>query len=184
MTSFNKLLFRRKDRLLTGFTLMEILVYIAVLAVIISAVLVFLSWAIKSNNKVRVMAEVSDNANRAMESMIYEIREAKSIYLPTSTSTQLSLETGHSLPAGETSAFIDFFLCGAEKTALCLKKESEDAMAITSDRVEISYLEFLQIATTTPSIQVSLGIDYKNPQGRPEYQASINVTSTVSLRSY
>ncbi|MDO8436167.1 MAG: type II secretion system protein, partial [bacterium] len=89
---------RGKKHQTLGFTLMEILVYIAVLAIIISAVLAFLSWAVKSNTKIKAMREVSDNANRAMELMAYEIREAKSVYTPTATSTQLSLETSHSLP--------------------------------------------------------------------------------------
>lgn len=161
---------------------MEILVYIAVLVIIISAVLAFLSWAIKSSHKAKAIREVLDNANRAMETMAYEIRESKSIYTPTTTSTQLSLETDHSLPAGETSAFVDFFICGTNKTILCQKKESEGNIALTTDRVEVNHLEFLQIATTSPSIQINLGVNYKNPNNLAEYQSSINLTSTISLR--
>ena len=167
-----------------GFTLMEILIYIAVLAIIVSAVSGFLVWAIKSNTKAMAMREVSDNARRSMEMMSYEIREAKSIYTPTSTSTQLSLETTHYLPSGETLTYIDFYLCGAATTTLCLKKESQDPIALTSDMVEVNNLEFIQIATTTPSIQINLRINFKNPQNRPEYRAEISLTLTTSLRSY
>ena len=156
---------------------MEILVYIAVLAVIFLAVSSFLTWSIKVGAKARAIREVTDNARRAMEIITYEIREAKSIYTPTSTSTQLSLETNHYLPSGETSTYIDFYLCGQGNHTLCLKKESEDPIALTSDRVKVSNLEFLQIATTTPSIQINLKIDYQD-------QASINLTSSASLRSY
>jgi prepilin-type N-terminal cleavage/methylation domain-containing protein len=167
-----------------GFTLIEILIYIAVLAIIVLAALAFLTWTTNSNTKTKAMREVSDNARRAMEIMIHEIKEAKSIYTPTSSSTQLSLETIHYLPTGETSTYIDFYLCGAASTTLCLKKESQASLAITSNRVEVNNLEFILVSTTTPSVQISLGINYKNPENRPELQASINVTSTASLRSY
>ncbi len=83
----------------------------------------------------------------------------------------------------ENTSYVDFYLC---EKRLCLKKEGQDPVALTSDKVEINHLQFFQIATTstTPSIQISLGVDYKAPGNKPEYQASINTTSTASLRSY
>lgn len=170
-----------------GFTLLEILIYIAVLAVVILGVHALLIWTIHSNTKAKVMREVLDNSRRAMEIMTHEIREAKSIYTPTSTSTQLSLETKHYLPEGESFTYIDFYLCGTASTTLCLKKESQAPIALTSDEVEVNDLVFTQlIATSTvpSSIQIHLKIDYKNPYDRPELLASINTTSTASLRVY
>lgn len=164
-----------------GFTLMEILVYIAVLAMVILASYSILTWAIHSNTRSKAVREVTDNLRRVMEIFSYEIKEAESVYAPTTTSTQLSLETKHYLPEGETLTYIDFYLC---EKKLCLKKESQNPISLTSDQVEVNNLEFLQIATTTPSIQISLEINYKNPQNRPELRASINTTSTFSLRSY
>ena len=156
---------------------MEILIYIAILAVIFSSIYSFLTWAIQSNSKTKAIREVTDNARRAMEILTHEIKEAKSVYGPTSTSTQLSLETSHYSPVGESSAFIDFYLCGDGADILCLKKESQNPIAITSESVKVSSLEFMQISTTTPSVRIRLKIDYKN-------LASINSTSTASLRSY
>ncbi len=166
---------------------MEILVYIGVVAIIILVVSSFLLWVVRSNAKARAMGEVVDNVRRAMETMTYEIREASSIYLPTSVFDshpgQLSLEVSKYLPDGENLTYIDFYLCGAK---LCLKKELENPIPLTSDRVIITNLVFSQVATTstTPSIQINLKIDYKTVAGRKEYQASFNTTSTVSLRSY
>lgn len=162
---------------------MEILIYIAVLSVIISVVISFLLWAGYSSAKARALREVLDNSRKAMEVITFEIKGAKSIYTPTSDTAQLSLETGRYLPQGENSAYIDFYLCD---NRLCLKKESQDPIALTSDRVEIKNLEFTLISATStvPSVQINLRIDYKNPQNRPEYRASINTTSTVSFRSY
>lgn len=167
-----------------GFTLMEILIYIAVLAIIFLAVSSFLTWSIKLSAKARAVREATDNARRVMEIMTSEIRAAKSVYGPTSTSTQLSLETNRYLPAGETSTYIDFYLCGETTSTLCFKKESQSPIAITSDQVKVKNLMFAQISTTTPSIQIRLRLDYKTSAERPEYQASVDATSTASLRNY
>ncbi len=170
-----------------GFTLIEVLIYIAVLVIIITAVSAFFLWGIRSNTKAKVMRETLDNSTRAMETLTREIKEAKSIYTPTSVfdshpGGQLSLETNKYLPVGESTTYIDFYLCG---TQLCLKKESQDPIALTSDKVEVSNLVFSRIITNEiPSVQVSLNVDYKDSTGRPEYQASVNLISTVSLRGY
>jgi len=166
-----------------SFTLLEILVYIAVFSIIMIVLSSFIIWTIHSNIKTQVMRETLDNIRGAMGIMIYEIKTARSIYTPLTTSSQLSLETLHYLPEGESSTYIDFFLCG---TQICLKKESQNPIPLTSDKVEIKNLGFTQVATATsiPSIQINLKLAYKNPHDRPEYRASINVTSTASLRSY
>ena len=66
-----------------------------------------------------------------------------------------------------------------------LKWNLGNPVALTSAQVEIKNLEFKQvISSTTPSVQITLQIDYKNPLSLPQYQSSINATSTVSLRSY
>jgi prepilin-type N-terminal cleavage/methylation domain-containing protein len=168
-----------------GFTLIEILVYIAVLSIIILSVSSFFLWAVRSNAKTKIMRETLDNARRAMEIITYEIKEAESIYGPTSVfgshPGQLSLETVKYLPARETATYIDFYLCG---DSLCLKKESQNPVALTSGRVKISNLVFSQIATTTPCIQIDLTVDFKTSAEQPEYQGSINLSSVASLRNY
>jgi type II secretory pathway pseudopilin PulG len=170
-----------------GFTLMEILIYVGVLAIVILTISSFFLWITRSNAKAKAMRETLENAKRAMEIMTSEIREAESIYTPTSvfstSSGQISLETKKYLPEGEETSYIDFYLC---ENHLCLKKEGENPIALTSDSVEIKNLEFNLITTTStlPSIQINLKVDYKNPQNRPELIASVILNSTVSLRSY
>ena len=169
-----------------GFTLIEVLIYIAVLVVIITAVSAFFLWGIRSNSKTRVMRETLDNSTRAMEVLTREIKEAFSIYTETSTFDsnpgQLSLETTKYLPTGESTTYIDFYLCNDQ---LCLKKESQDPVALTSDKVKVTNLVFSRVITNEiPSVQVNLTVDYNDLTGQPEYQASVNLTSTISLRGY
>jgi type II secretory pathway pseudopilin PulG len=166
----------------SGITLVEILVYTSIFAILAIGIFSLLNWIMSSNNKAKVMAETLDNANRAMEIMVSEIKSAKDIYSPTTTATQLSLETTKYLPEGEYTSYIDFYLCG---TRLCFKKESQDPIILTSDSVEISSLTFTKVASgTIPSVQIDLTMKYKNPSGKPEYQASVHLTSTASVRSY
>jgi type II secretory pathway pseudopilin PulG len=167
----------------SGFTLIEALIYIATLSVVISAIVSFLFWSIRSNVKAGAMREVSDNVRRAVETISHEIKESKSIYTPTMSFSQLSLETTKYLPVGEKSSYVDFYVATG---TIYFKKEGRDAIALTSDSVEVKNLLFSQISTTTtsPSIRIGLRIDFKNPNNRLEYSASLSVTSTVSVRSY
>lgn len=172
----------KTDKPLTGFTLIEILTYIAVLSIIMVSTCGFLIWTSRANIKIKATREVSDNLNRLMEQMTYEIKEAKGLYTPTFSNQQLSLETTHYLPTGEEISYLDFFLCGP--TTLCIKKETSAPLALNSERVEVNYLSFKQIGSSPPSVQVSLELNFKNPQNKPEYQAFLSATSTISLRSY
>lgn len=166
-----------------AFTLIEALVYIAILSLIIMIVASVLLWSSRSNTKAKVISETTYNARRAIEVISHEIKEARGIYTPTSlfatSSGQLSLETSNYIPTGEITTHIDFFLCGEQ---ICLKKENQDPISITSDNIRISWLEFNQAATT--SVQISIIAEYKTPSDKGEYQASINITSTAAIRVY
>lgn len=167
-----------------GFTLIEVVVYIGVLGIILIAIFSLLIASNRSNIKARAMRETSEDAKRAMDVMVREIKEAGSVYAPITDNypNQLSLETTNYLPTGEEATYIDFFLCG---TSLCFKKESQNPFAITKENVEVNSLVFTRIVSgDSESVQIELGMNYKNPSGKPEYQATVDLTSTASLRSY
>lgn len=165
-----------------AFTLIETLVYSAVLGILIFVLSSFLIWSSRSNIKIRVMRETLDNTRQALELMNYEIRGASSVYTSTTTSNQLSLETTKYLPEGEASSYIDFFLCG---NRLCLKRESQDPITLTSENIIINNLVFTQVNSGGgPSIEIELSAGYNNPANRPEYEAAVSLDSVASLRTY
>lgn len=171
-----------KFRFRTGFTLIEILVYIAILGILMILISSFLIWSNSTNIKAKVMRETLDDASRTMEFLVREIKSAKSIYTPTTDSDQLSLETTKYLPSGEVTTYIDFFLCGSQ---ICFKKEAEAPLALTKENIEVNHLVFTQISTgDIPSVQIELGVNYKNPSNKPEYRAIVDLTSAASLRAY
>lgn len=161
-----------------GFSLLEIIISLAILAIVAAASASFFLSMSASNLKTTAQREALENARRAMDTITHEIKSAKSIYTPTTTANQLSLETSKYSPSGENDTFIDFFLCGS---AVCLKKESQDATALTSDSVQVTNLVFSQISTgANNSIQVSLTVS----SGSGDNASSVSLTSTASLRTY
>ena len=161
-----------------GFSLLEIIISLAMFSMIMLAVVSFLMSMNTSNLKTTADREAGENAKNALEQITREIKSAESIYTPTTTTNQLSLETSRYLPAGETDTFIDFFLCG---TAVCFKKELQSPVVLTSDSVRVTNLTFLQISTgAIPSVQVSITAN----SGSGNTYSSTNLTSTASLRSY
>jgi prepilin-type N-terminal cleavage/methylation domain-containing protein len=163
-----------------GFTMLEIIIYIALLSLILLLVSSSLFYFNQSNMQTKGDREVSENARRALEIITYEISGAKSIYTPTTSATQLSLETSRYLPANENTSYIDFFMCG---TRLCLKKEAQNPIFITSDTIAISNLTFTQVSTNGfMSIKVSLTATYNGIINNR--QPTATVTSTAALRTY
>lgn len=165
-----------------SFTLIEILIYIGLFLIVIAAVLAFALWLINTNTKSKAMRETLTNARKSMELIVREIKAASSVYTPTTTQTQLSLETPNYLPTGEDSSYVDIYLCG---NSLCFKKDSQSPQIITSNDVSVTQLTFTEILTgSVVSFQINLTVNYNNPSGRPEYQAQTSLTSTASLRGY
>lgn len=164
-----------------GFTLVEMLIYIVTLVLVVGTVTTILLWMVRSNNQVHVRNEVVANVERALSQMTNEIREAQSVYTPTMTSptsTQLSLETRKNPPAGETSTYVDFFLCGTPlPRRLCVKRESQAPQALTSEKIEIQRLEFTHVQTgSASSIHIAMEASYRT--------ASSTASTTASLRAY
>lgn len=169
-----------------GFTLPETLVYIAILVIIASAISIFAIWSIKASGKIKVENETMQSASQAMDILIYEIKEAKSVYLPTSVFDQnfgqLSLETTLEPPAYENTTYIDFYICGGQ---ICLKRENQAPIAITSDKTTVTDLTFSRImASTTETVKINLSLKYNTPNNRPEWQATTTLTTTAAVKGF
>jgi len=165
-----------------GFTLMEIMVFLAIFSVVIVSVLSFFMWTSRSYYKINAAQEVLTNISRAMNVITNEIKLANDIYGPTTANNQLSLVTDNELPVGESSTYVDIFNCDGR---ICLKREGAPPVAITSNEVVVETLSFTQIATTSvPSIEIVVKLKYNTDSPRPDYQSSMQANSVASLRDY
>lgn len=164
-----------------GFTLIEVIAYVAVLGIIGTSFSAVFLWSIKTYTKSQVMQETTWNAQRAMDIMVQEIREAEDVYSSTTGVSQLSLETTRYAAPGHPTSFIDFFLC---EEKLCFKRESQDAVVLTSNNVRVMELSFQKVRTgaAISSVQVIVRVEYKNPNNRPELISSLELRSVASVR--
>lgn len=161
--------------------MVEMIIYLAALVLLAGTVISLLVWVVRASSQVHVQNELVVGVEHALALMTNEIREAQSVYTPSEYAippsppwAQLSIETRKDVPAGETSTYVDFFLCG---TRLCIKREFQAPQALTSEKIQIQNLEFTQVQTgSAASVHITVETSY--------LEASQTVQATASLRSY
>ena len=165
-----------------GFTMIELLISFSLFFIILLAFSSLIFLMSNLNVKTRANRETLDAARGAMEIITYEIKGARSIYTPTTTANQLSLNTSRYVSVGESDTFVDFFLCGS---TVCFKKEFQNPVSLISNSVQVTNLQFSQVLNgTVPSVKITLTVNYVNPNNNPNSSASVTLTSTASLRNY
>jgi type II secretory pathway pseudopilin PulG len=161
-----------------GFTLIELLIYAAAFVIVTTLLTSFVFSLIKAQAKIRISKEVIDNSQRAMDIMLWEIRHAQDIYAPTSFFDshpgQLSLKTKQNTPLDEETTYLDFYLDVDNR--LCLKREGNEAIPLTSEKIKINNLVFNYLtASSSQSIRIELSAVYN--------QATATLISSAGLRN-
>ena len=173
----------------SGFTLIEMIVYVALVGVISIVLFSVIFFVIRANNKITALSKVSSNAHSVMERMTYEIANSKYIYLPTSNfvnydynsskGDQLSLATEIGVSSSENISFVDFYI---ENDTLFLKEDGSDPVALTSSGVLVSGMEFSYYKNgSRESIMIDMVIQAKNSAIS---DSEIHLVNTVALRSF
>lgn len=185
---FNYRALLRKSQKEEGYTLIEMLVYIAILG-IISIVIIGVFFVIsRSNSRIMSLIEINSNAYSAMDRITYEVSNAASVYLPTSNfanynynsskATQFSIVTKQSVPANETDSYTDFYL---ENNTLFMKQDGASPIALTSENVNVQSASFYYfINNNRESIKIDLTIRSNNSLNPT---ASINLVTNIAFRS-
>lgn len=163
-----------------SFTLIEALIYIAVLVILSTALVSFLIWTLNCNTKIQAQNEVVNNGERALRIIIAEIRSSQAIYSATSVfdndSGQLSLVTTKDLPPNENVTYKDIYL---NNGIIYLKKESTNPLPLTNDQVVVDQLRFSLVDET--SIALSLRLNYRLAT-KPQWQNPLSWHAIASLR--
>ena len=160
-----------------GFTLVELLIYVAILGSILVLLSGFFWNIISANIKENSYQEVQQNGSFSLIKMTQEIKKAKSIIspLPGSTSDSLSLEMQN--PNLNPTIF------DLAEGKLRITRGSNPPIELTTDRVVVSNLIFrnLSYSKSPGTIRIEIKIEHSNPGGKIEYQALINLKTSVSL---
>lgn len=160
-----------KKHLSKGFTLIELLIYAGVVAVLIATFSLFIWQAVESGIKADALRETEQNATLAMDKITTAIKTASGITTPGSSGEQSDyLAIAAPNP-------VEFRLTNGQIT---IEEGSAAAVALTSSLVQAVQLRFTNINNS--SIKIEMTINYNNPSGRPEYDASLKLESSASLR--
>lgn len=129
-----------------AFTLIELIIYIAIVSMVLILICGFAGNIIYGNAKNAVLREVQQNARFAMERIIQTIRSGQN---PTTSFT-----------------VTDYTLY-------------QETVPLTTSQVKVTNLQFSLISNT---YKINLSIEYKNPSGRSEYTAQVNLESAAAPR--
>jgi type II secretory pathway component PulJ len=184
----------------SGFSIVEVIISLAIFATILITLLTVLFAMSSSNSKIEADRDLQENGQKILDYMLYEIRSAKAIYTPTTTATQLSLVTSNYQPTTyanwavqESSTYIDFFLCNNNGLqTVCVKKEGLTGYLIGSPTITVTSLNFSQVNVNgVPSIKVDMVVNRLITGSKlgfsgssSSYSSSISLSGIASMRGY
>jgi type II secretory pathway pseudopilin PulG len=161
-----------------GFTLVEMLLYVAICSVILISLTTFLSFLLNASVKNQTIAEVEHNGLQVLQLMTQTIRNGKGINTPilaTSSST-LSIKT--------VATTTDPILFDLASGTLRIKEGASGYIPLTSGRVIISSLMFKNTSASSTdggSVDITFIVSYLNQSGTNEYSFSKTFNGTASF---
>lgn len=168
----NKIIMKNR----TGLTFIEILLYISILSVMVTALIIFVLTIISGGVKNGVQQEVYSQARYISERIKYEIRNASGILSVSSNSISLSTFDPATNPT-----IIDLSLGNIR-----IKQGSSTQVNLNSSLVTIPSLIFISYSSVdnkTKHIKFSFIINSNYNSTRQEYYLSIPIDGGAEIRS-
>jgi len=159
-----------------GFTLVEVLIYIAVIGLVVTSFITFAISISSSRSKTYVVQEVQANTRTALDLISQKVRAAEDVVTPSEGNSTSTLE----LDMPDTADNLVFSVIG---NILNITEGVADPVPITSDEVSVSNLSFTNLAVTgeRDNIRVEMTIEYSG-EGSKEYEYSQSLQTAVSIR--
>jgi type II secretory pathway pseudopilin PulG len=172
-----------QHKYLTGFTLIELIIYIAIVAGVITSLILYSISISDSREKSFVAQTVQSNARMALTLIAQKIRAANGV------NTSLSV---FDIDPGYLS--LSYGAAGSNPTAIGLNQDDglleikEGASApsiIISDLVRVTDLRFTRLtsAGTQETIKIYMTIEYNSDTESPIYEYSQSFETTVRVRN-
>lgn len=167
-----------QSRRQAGFTLVELLLYLAVTSIIITSVSGFFITMLQARVKFQVMSEVEQQGAQVMQQMTQTVRNGLTITSPTTGVTGTSLTV--TVPTGALSPTVFDLTSG-------VIRETEGvgaAQPLTNSRVTASGLSVQNLTrpTTQGVVRIQFVITSVNGSGRNEFSYSKTFRGTANLR--
>lgn len=170
-----------KNKKNNGFSLIETMVYTAILAVTTIFVVSSLLKTVSAFNSFRVSKQINASAISALEKMTREIKSAGQVdeinsVFDTNPSKLIINKTD---PNTGAPTIIEF---SVSNSRLTIKKDNDAPIALTSSGTEIINLVFRQVATSTNQRSKAIKIEMTIKSGYGNYQKTENFYDTIVLR--
>lgn len=167
-----------------GFTLIEFLVYTAIVVVVGVISVEFIINIYGGKAKTQSYFEVQENARLAMERITQEIHGAQSI-----NTSDFGVNLANTPGAKLSLQFRDAALNPTELdvvgNVLRIRQGAAGPYELTNNQVRVTNLTFRNFSSPggkSKNIGVELTIEYFNPSNLPDWQASISLRSAVELK--
>ena len=164
-----------------GFTLIETLIYLAIVAVAVGSFVVFSISVSGSRNKTFVIQEVQANARTAIQIMSQKIRAAEGINTAAST---FGVDPGVlSLAVSDISKDPTVFELDQDDGILRITEGTASPVVLVSDEVKITNLVFTNLTSGGKgNIRIELTVEYNNDAGDIGFSHSQSIQTSVGLR--
>lgn len=161
-----------------GFTLIELIIYIGIVAGILLVASNFGLEIIYGNIKSQSIREVQQNSRFAMEKIVESILSAASINSP------LGGNSSNSLFLEMQDLNLNPTIFEVSEGRLIITQRGNGPYGLTNDRVRVSSLQFTNLSyeNTPGTIKVQMTIEHLNPHNLNQYEASLSTENTISLR--
>ncbi len=161
-----------------GITLVELLLYIALVSAMLLVISTFLAMLLQSRIKNETIAEVEQQGVQVMQIITQTARNAEDITSPTvgNSGSSLTLDV---VDAGDDPTIFD--LSGG---AVRITEGVGSAVDLTNSHITVSGLNFYNLSRSeTPgTVRIQFTITHVNPEGRNEYDYNKTFYGNASLR--
>jgi type II secretory pathway pseudopilin PulG len=162
----------------SGYTLIELLLYITIVGTILLSVTGFFGVVMEARIKNKTINEVNQQGIAAMDAMTQTIRTATSITTPAAAGS------GASLTLVVPTASLSPTIINLSGTVLQIKEGAGAAISLTSSDVQITSITFKNLTRsgTNGIVQISFTMSYNNTTGRNEYDYQRTFVSSAEVR--
>lgn len=175
-----------------GFTLVELIIYIAMAALCLMMIIITGQNLISSNVKAQAQRELSVNMRPLINQLTQSIRNATNVVTGSSTFNAHPGAITLDYPGSGTDVIIDTYtktitLSNGATMPIRKLRIKEGALAyqdLTSDQVDVSNFVLRNLTKTSERKNINMEITLKqlNPLNDPNYNTTISVETAVSLR--
>jgi len=161
-----------------GYTLIELLLYIAMVGVLLAAVTAFFGMATDARVKNQSITEVNEQATYALDIITQVVRNGTGISGPAvgASSSQLTVV----VPTASLSPTV-FDVSGG---VLRIKEGAGAATTLTNSKVQVNSLTVTNLTRsgTSDVVQISLSLSRVNPSNMNQFDYAKTFTTSVGVR--